>query len=522
MIFEEEVTLRPESEFILVRCNLQKNGFKDKEVYRNVHSTVPVKPQVRTKLTVKQTQHENNSEDKCKLSILFIGLDSVSRLNLIRTMPKTVSHLHRTGWFELRGYNKVADNTFPNLMAILTGLNLDQIKKNCWPTKDSQLDDCPYIWYDFSNQGYVTAFGEDITKMSTFNYQKTGFTNPPTDYYLRPYVLAAESKLQLKTRDQLDICLGPTSTTEHLLRYATDFASTFRRALYFALLWINNLSHNNHNTPAAMDFRFLQFFNELSEIGTLNNTLVIFLSDHGMRFGKIRETLIGWLEERLPFIYIWIPQWFRQKYPEVAKNIVTNRDRLTSPYDLHITLKDILGRNQASDMAESIESVKNVSSVNGSVGCPMCVSLFDEVTYNRSCDDAGISPHWCTCNQYQTLSTTGDTVQAAAKFVLSEIQARLQTSVTRIPKSKKCADLKLNRLVNVRGRVHNDSKHRDYVVLIETLPGSALFEATVRRLTETDDAFQILGTVSRINAYWSQSTCVNDLILKKYCYCINP
>ncbi|PNF28704.1 hypothetical protein B7P43_G07863 [Cryptotermes secundus] len=518
--FEEEVTLQPESEFTLVRCSTKKDGSKGNEVYSNMHATVPMKPHVVTKLTAKQTLHKNNSEHRHRLSVLFIGLDSISRLNLIRTMPKTVSHLHRTGWFELRGYNKVGDNTFPNLMAILTGLTLDQVKKTCWPNKESELDDCPYIWCDFSNQGYVTAFGEDITKVSTFNYQKTGFINPPTDYYLRPYMLAAEKKLQSKTRDQLDICLGPTSTTEHLLRYATDFATTFREALYFALLWINNLGHNNHNTPAAMDFRFMQFFNELAEIGTLNNTLVIFLSDHGMRFGKIRETVIGWLEERLPFFYIWIPLWFRQKYPEVAKNIVINRDRLTSPYDVHVTLKDILGRNQDSDTGENSENAKNAISMNGSAGCPKCMSLFEKVSYNRTCDDAGITPHWCTCNHYQTLSTTGDTVLAAANFVLSEIQARLRKAVTRIDKFKKCADLRLNRLVNVRGRTH-DSEHKDYVVLIETVPGSALFEATVRESTKNNDRFQILGTVSRINAYWSQSSCINDLILKMYCYCIN-
>lgn len=521
MTFKEEVTLLPQSEFILVRCNIKKKGSKGKEVYSNMHATIPMKPQVITKLISKQMQQKNDSEAKGKLSVLFIGLDSMSRLNFIRTMPKTASHLHRNGWFELRGYNKVADNTFPNLMAILTGLNLDQIKKTCWPTRDSELDTCPYIWREFSNQGYVTAFGEDITKMSTFNYMKTGFINPPTDYYLRPYILAAENKLRLKMRDQLDICLGPISTTEHLLRYATDFASTFRHALYFAVLWINNLSHNNHNTPAAMDFRFFQFFSEMAEIGALNNTLVIFLSDHGMRFGKIRETLIGWLEERLPFIYIWIPQLFRQKYPKVVKNIVTNGHRLTSPYDVHLTLKDILSRNHETNMAEHNENARNASSNHGSAGCPKCVSLFEEVTYNRSCGDAGITPHWCTCNQYQTLSARGDTVQAAANFVLSEIQVRLQKAVNRTQQFKKCADLRLNRLVDVRGTVHNESKHKDYVVLIETAPGSAVFEATVRQLTKNDHKFQILGTVSRINAYWSQSACTNDPTLKMYCYCIN-
>jgi hypothetical protein len=269
-----------------------------------------------------------------------------------------------------------------------------------------------------------------------------------------------------------------------------------------------------------MDFRFLQFFNELTEIGTLNNTLVIFLSDHGMRFGKIRETVIGWLEERLPFFYMWIPLWFRQKYPEVAKSMLINRDRLTSPYDVHVTLKDVLGRNRDGDTANNSENIKNVFSTSGSAGCPKCVSLFQEVPYNRSCDDTGISPHWCTCTQYQTMSATGDTVVAAANFVLSEIQSRLRNAAPRTDKFKKCADLRLNRLVNARGRAH-DSEHKDYVVLIETVPGYALFEATVRHLTKTRDKFQILGIVSRINAYWSQSSCVDDLVLKMYCYCIN-
>jgi hypothetical protein len=217
---------------------------------------------------------------------------------------------------------------------------------------------------------------------------------------------------------------------------------------------------------------------------------------------------------------VWIPLWFRQKYPEVAKNIIMNRDRLTSPYDVHVTLKDILARNQGSDIANNSENMQNVFSMNGSAGCPKCVSLFQEVTYNRSCDDAGITPHWCTCNQYHTLSTTGDAVVAAANFVLSEIQARLRKAESRTEKYKKCADLRLNRLVNVRGRAH-DLEHEDYVVLIETVPGYALFEATVRQSIRNNDRFQILGIVSRINAYWSQSSCINDLILKMYCYCIN-
>jgi hypothetical protein len=45
--------------------------------------------------------------DQRPLSVLMLGIDSISRLNLIRAMPHTAQHLFDTGWMELKGYNKV-------------------------------------------------------------------------------------------------------------------------------------------------------------------------------------------------------------------------------------------------------------------------------------------------------------------------------------------------------------------------------------------------------------------------------
>jgi hypothetical protein len=45
----------------------------------------------------------------------------------------------------------------------------------------------------------------------------------------------------------------------------------------------------------------------------LNKTVLIFLSDHGIRFGAIRKTSVGKLEERLPFMFLIFPDWFLKK-----------------------------------------------------------------------------------------------------------------------------------------------------------------------------------------------------------------
>jgi len=55
---------------------------------------------------------------------------------------------------ELYGYNRVGDNSYPNLMAILTG----QLAKE---RPGGPIDRTPFIWKDFSAAGYRTLVAED-------------------------------------------------------------------------------------------------------------------------------------------------------------------------------------------------------------------------------------------------------------------------------------------------------------------------------------------------------------------------
>lgn len=499
--FDTEVALHSEEEFILVRCFKTTTRGTKREVYKNTHAVVPVKREVELKLN--KSNFEGSSVEKKRLSVFVLGLDSVSRLNLLRTMPKTVHYLRRNGWLELLGYNKIGENTLPNLAAILMGLSQVQMKKQCWVSRYEKFDNCPFIWREFSSLGYVTAYAEDEPAGSTFNYHKTGFVVPPTDYYIRPFLLASEDKLPVKKRASLNVCLGPTPTSEHIFRYITDFATVFKSALYFGVCWINNFSHSSNAIPATVDERVALFFHQLNETGAFNTTFMIFLSDHGMRWGDIRRTSIGWFEERLPFIYIWVPEWFKQKHPDFYKNLKTNRNRLTSPFDLHLTLREIL---------EGSRQGNTTWIPYGCPGCPKCVSLFSEVPAERDCEDAGITANWCTCNKYRPMPIEDEASQAIAFHILSEINSKLKKAAN---VSASCAELTLDHVISVKRKVPMVS-HDDFIVTFDTFPGGAVFEATVRR---SDGAFQLKGDISRINSYGNQSDCVDDAELKLYCYC---
>lgn len=102
--FDQKVILPKQVEFILVKCKRITHK-KPETVYTNAHALIRHKPEVTDRLA--QVRKNNVNNQTRPLSVLLIGIDSVSRLNLIRAMPITAQYLYNNGWMELKGYNKV-------------------------------------------------------------------------------------------------------------------------------------------------------------------------------------------------------------------------------------------------------------------------------------------------------------------------------------------------------------------------------------------------------------------------------
>lgn len=130
---------------MLVTCTLSSvhGGKSTPSVYKDTHSMVIDKGQRRFR----------NTDVPEKPSVLIISIDSLSRLNLIRSMPITHRLLETRGFLSLDGYTKVADNTFPNVVSILTGMFEEQMVKRCWKSPSDEMDGCPFLWNDFKEQG---------------------------------------------------------------------------------------------------------------------------------------------------------------------------------------------------------------------------------------------------------------------------------------------------------------------------------------------------------------------------------
>ncbi|XP_022914321.2 uncharacterized protein [Onthophagus taurus] len=478
-------------EFVMVEC-----FYKSLSIYKDFFAFVPLK-------------NNDTKIDQNEFNVLVIGLDSVSRLNFHRQMPKTKSILEKIKAVELLGYNKVGDNTFPNLIPLLTGLSEEDLQKTCWKNASLHFDDCPFIWKLFKEKHYTTAFGEDASWMGTFNYQKMGFLKQPTDYFWCPFNMVAEKHIGGSHRMNVQQCVGSREVYKTLLEYATKFITQMNhfKQKYFGFFWQNSLSHDFLNKLKLGDTFYANFLTNLIKNDTLKNTILLFLSDHGMRWGAIRTTYQGRIEERLPLIYIYLPENFKESNPISYSNLIRNKRRLSTPFDIHQTLLELI---------QHPEKHSNFS-----------YSLFKPIPENRTCENASISSHWCTCHESTKLPLNDATV--------TEVALHTVDYINRLLKGTECWKLNLAEITDARKFNFNKFNQTKFVqknyyfedisIVIKTEPGDGLFESTVRKRyqkkigNKTKYTLETVGSISRLNLYGGQSVCITDYHLKLYCYC---
>lgn len=487
------------AEFVRVECWRGKD-----KVYKDYHAFVPRKVNVEKRCKdIKQTSPVKN-----QLSVLVIGLDSVSRLNFLRSMPKTVQILKALNAAEMLGYTKIADNTYPNLVTVLSGLSRAELEKLCWQHPKMSFDECPFIWKRMSAAGYRTIFAEDACHMSIFNYLKPGFKKQPTDYYLRPYCIEIENNIGNTKKSNANLCVGTRLTFKNLLDYIRKVATTFHEDLYFAFTWMASLTHDFLNYAQLGDEAYHGLIKFLVQGNFLNNTALIVMSDHGMRFGMFRQTFQGKMEDSLPFSFIALPKWWRDQYPVAWANMRRNTRSLTTAFDLHETFKDFVDPRRLEENALR-ERTRRISDEKITRG----ISFFLPIPDRRTCNMAGIPGNLCMCHRSKDVSLNDVRVQNSVNYLIEVLNDMLA-------KYSLCAKLFLRTIKQAKVPTNaNEALWIDYSLQFQTFPGEAIFEGMVR-YRKDEKTYNLLGTIGRLNAYGNQSACMNDFNMRLYCYCL--
>ncbi|XP_065334901.1 uncharacterized protein LOC135936128 [Cloeon dipterum] len=495
-----QIIFDPESlpyEYNIVTCEQVLTG---EVIYVTGYTQIRKVPEVIAKKSKKASKNG-------RVNVLIFAFDSMSRLNFIRQLPKTSKFIEeRVKGVVMNGLTKVGDNTFPNMLALLSGFTAKRYRDEkalspFWLDDSGYFDHLPTLWKNFSQNGYVTMFTEDHPKINAFNYLAHGFKEPPTDYYTRPFWLAMEDLDDGMSKDSR--CYGLRPKFEFLFNYSREFSAKMQEEghAFFSLTFLSLLSHDDINSIKIIDDNIVALFQTLEAQKVFENSVVLVMGDHGNRFDQIRRTAIGRVEERMPYLAVTLPPSLER----FRNGLKANADVLTSWHDVREMLLDLAVDNLG------VESKVTRHGLKGS-------SLLRPIPSDRTCLEIGIPREYCVCWIEQELSPLDSGLKKSAEILVNKINQIIEER----DKKGLCARLQLTKVhggqkllpsAAVGGRDGPSDVTR---IMISVSPSNALLEGTV----ETDaNGTRIIGNVNRLNKYGSQSECVDDPALTLICFC---
>lgn len=526
----ENITQIPKNfEYIEIRCT-DRNVVKYRDAFPVVHPIVP--------LTLKGTSSKTHQ----KLNVMILVLESTSKQNFQRQMPRTRTYLSSTlSAVPLQLFNKIGYNTHPNMVALLTGQPIKEFGNNCLTSQPNKstpfLNDCPFIWKNFSERGYVTSFMEDCSLWPIFNHYWTDlFIASPTDYYYLPFAIRMDGLYPAEKRLQ---CHGPRLTFENMLKFGkmiSEMAATTNTP-YFQFMFSSRQTYKDMNGLKLLDTHLLRMLKQMKASNALNSTALFILGDHGYRFyaNSYAQTLSGETEDKMPVGYVILPKWFKRKFPTASINLFKNAKKRTTAFDIHATLNDLMDLTRFATEDESDHYSKNGRGI----------SLFRNIPEDRTCLEAGIPLEWClTCYPNVPLLVFDNDqptpmIMEATKMFINSINE--QTKKHR----DSCLPLKLKGIENawkwdprdvyselcgksLQFRTQSNAivkiscdgfTTKIDVVKVEliTSPNNGTFEGEAIRLEHGE--WVMMQNVMRVDAYYNQSWCVPNKEIKPYCFC---
>uniref|UniRef100_A0A914PGF9 Uncharacterized protein n=1 Tax=Panagrolaimus davidi TaxID=227884 RepID=A0A914PGF9_9BILA len=224
------------------------------------------------------------------------------------------------------------------------------------------------------------------------------------------------------------------------------------------------------------------------------------LEDHGIRFGGLRNTDIGEIEDNNPFLFLSVPANLRTN-TKLTNTLKANSKMLITHYDIYATFLDI------------------VKPLNPRISKPLIKgnSLFQPLPQPRTCDKLFIPFQYCICKPKTITLPKNNTIAIpAAEKMIAQMNSNLRES----DETNDCVLLTLNTNASIKVEEFIDKSNiKVYQITYSTLPGNGEFWGYISQM-ENNETLNILSEkFPRLNAYAPQAFCASTASFASYCFC---
>ncbi|MCP9264322.1 hypothetical protein DINM_022369 [Dirofilaria immitis] len=461
-------------------------------------------------------------EDNLHPGVFILVFDSTSSSSGIRTMMETNQAVNSEVLRQLYDattfyyHNKVGLNSRPNAFAMFSGTRISELDENLFLVKVPRniqilggVKRNETVTYDFTDQNYASLIVEDW--IGAFNWPNCkGYGDPPTDHYGGALVLRSTGDKTTTDENDFDIHFykGECQERYHkLMNFASKFLNEYNGISKFVMIWLSMLTHDSASGLYRTDkfTVFCEFFRENAK--NLDNSFIFVMGDHGLRFGKIRATPSGQIEDNNPLLMVAIPKYLRSN-EQLILNLKRNSRKHTSQFDFYATLYDIAryARKDNFQKWDKHDFRKEFGEIRGGIRAR---SILRPISYDRTCEEMEIPKEYCICEQiWHKSDVHNDDATKAAQLIIANINDFLKQKILHTV----CERLNFTEVISAEYL----EGQQIFKIVVSASPSHGKYEA---QLLKKNDNFKIITKIIRLDQYGNQGYCAPDEDVRPLCYC---
>ena len=304
------------------------------------------------------------------------------------------------------------------------------------------------------------------------------------------------------------------------------------QAPFFTFTFFASPFHDHQLAHKTLDRDFENLFQFLNQSEILQRTLAIFTADHGDRDHFFSSGPVGYLERSLPLTSIRLPEALLNVYPKFRSALEFNSHMLTSHFDTHSTLLELLTLRGSRVVPLRNPIGSAVVQETEEIIEPYGHSLFKLLPV-RNCEDIQVEQGMCVCD-------TGFSSQFSANdhSLLHSIVMVAIRELNRIVQNSRYADScviwtpEFEPLRHARIWVINETAvNRTVLSLVFGTEQKGKFQVHVEiglgnETSSNRAVMRTLGDFKRVNSYGNSSSCLNILtplerMFRELCLCKN-
>lgn len=259
-----------------------------------------------------------------------------------------------------------------------------------------------------------------------------------------------------------------------LFDYTKSFVETAGKKPFFGVFISSTWTRHDLNLPYHFDTTLAE------TLAGINDTFLFVVSDRGAKIPGYSSTHQGYWEERLPVLYMVIPQAFRQIHPAASDRARENVHELLSTHDLRETLVSLTTGNPS--------------------------GVFRPLPHPRNCISAGIPPDSCPCQYFHPTNLNLPHLRNISKHFIRVLNLKLDNY-----DCNKNTTHKIYRVESAYHTVHVQEPGlytHDFLVAVKTSPTGTTYVGNVRCEICTDD-MSIVGYITAVHDNGSYVECTD-------------